>query len=64
MNFFPINEAFKGYTDDVTAEFQDSCIAILTSTNNITGHVKNQPILTMPFGCDKVSTALENYRNR
>lgn len=65
MDFFSTNQQiFKDYSDDITADLQDCFNDMLTATNDVIGHMKNRPTLTLPYGCDKIDIALENFYTR
>ncbi|XP_025205784.1 dynein beta chain, ciliary-like [Melanaphis sacchari] len=50
---------FKNSSDDIILEVQDRLNDFLTNINNISGHLKNRSILTLPHGYDSINTALQ-----
>lgn len=64
MNLFSTKENFKDYSDDIIVDFQDRLYDFLTIINNISGSIKPRSSLTLPYGYDKIASAIKNFEMR
>lgn len=61
---FSTKNTFKDCSDDIVVNVQDSFHNFLTVISNTSGQIKQRSNLTLPYGCDKITTALKNFEMR
>lgn len=52
------------FKNEVIVNFQDQYNNFTTTLNNLSGYIKNTPILTLPYDYNKIDTALTNFKLR